>query len=70
VLAVIGGLAGDGADLVEGALVDQPVDALAHGQPAAIVLALDLVRPAHLPRQRLAPTQFFQFRLPGHAGLP
>src|SRR5690606_12889545 len=39
---VIGGTARDGADLAEAALVDQAVDALAHGEPAAIVLALHL----------------------------
>ena len=43
------------------------VDALAHGQAAAVVLALHLVGPAHLARQRLAPAQFVEFRLPAHA---
>ena len=49
VVAVVLGLAGDAADLAERVLVDQPVDALAHGEAAAIVLALDLVGAAHLP---------------------
>ena len=54
VVGVVLGLAGDGADLVEAALVDQPVDALAHREPAAVVLALHLVGPAHLARHALA----------------
>ena len=50
VAAVVVGLAGDAADLVEGARVEQAVDALAHGEAPAVVLALDLVRAAHAPR--------------------
>ncbi len=57
-------LAGDGADLVQAARVDQRVDALAHGEAAVVVLALDLLRPAHLARQGLAPAQLRDFRLP------
>ena len=64
-LAVFG-LAGDGADLVEAALVDQAVDAFAHREPAAVVLALHLVGAAHLAGHALARPQFVQLRLPGH----
>ena len=63
---VVLGLAGDGADLVEAARVDQPVDALAHREPAAVVLALDLVGAAHLARHALARPQLVQFALPAH----
>ncbi len=55
VAAVIFGLAGDAADLPEGAVIDQPVDALAHGQAAAVVLALHLVGAAHALRHFLTP---------------
>ena len=70
VVGVVFGLAGDGADLVEAAFVDQPVDALAHRQPAAVVLALDLVGPAHLARHAFARAQFVEFRLPAHVLVP
>ena len=66
VAAVVLGLAGDAAELAEGVLVEQPVDALAHGQSTAIVLALDLVGPAHAPRHLLAAAQLVHFRLPAH----
>ena len=46
--------------------VDQPVDPLAHREPAAVVLALDLVGPAHLARHALARPQFVQLALPAH----
>ena len=57
------------AHLVEAAVVEQPIDALAHRQPAGIVLALDLVGPTHLRGHRLASGQFLEFGLPGHAVL-
>ncbi len=66
-LRVVFSAPGDRADLVEAALVRQRLDALAHGQAAAIMLAPHLVRPAHLPGQGLAPPQFVEFGLPGHA---
>ena len=66
---VVLGLAGDGADLVEAAAIDQAVDALAHGEPAAVVLALDLVGAAHPPRQLLARAQLVELRLPAHRAL-
>ena len=66
VAAVIFGLAGDAADLAERALVDQPVDALAHGEAPAVVLALHLVRAAHAPGELLAAAQLVHFRFPRH----
>ena len=51
---------------MEAVLVEQRVDALAHGEAAGIVLALDLVRPAHLPRERLAPPQLLDVGFPAH----
>ena len=39
------GLAGDGANMVEASRIDEERNALAHGQPAALMLALDLVAP-------------------------
>jgi hypothetical protein len=69
VVGVVLGLAGNGADLVEAALVDQPVDALTHREPAAVVLPFDLVRPAHLARHAFARAQLVEFRLPGHASI-
>ena len=56
----------DRADLVEAVRVEQAVDALAHREPAGIVLALDLFGPAHLPGERLAPPQFFDLGFPAH----
>ena len=58
--------AGDGAELVKAVRVEQLVDALAHREPAAVVLALDLVGAAHLPRECLALAQFVKFGLPVH----
>ena len=66
VAAVVLGLAGDAADLAERVLVDQPVDALAHGEAAAIVLALHLVGAAHAPGHLLTAAQLVHLRLPGH----
>ena len=67
---VVFGDAGDGADLVEGILVDQPVDALANGEPALVMLALDLVNASHLARERFAPGEVVEFRLPVHSYPP
>jgi non-ribosomal peptide synthetase component E (peptide arylation enzyme) len=52
--------------LPEAVLVDQPVDALAHREAAAVVLALDLVGAAHALRHFLTAAQFVHFRLPDH----
>jgi hypothetical protein len=62
--------AGECADLVEAVGIEQRRDPLAHCQPPGIVLALDLIRPAHLPRQRLAPPQFLDVALPTHLSTP
>jgi len=56
----------EAADLVEGTFVQQLVYALAHRELAAVVLALDLVRPAHLFRERLAAAQFLDLFFPAH----
>ena len=63
---VVTRLAGDGADLVERARIEYAGDALAHRQLAAVMVALDLVRPAHSAPELLALAQFVYFRLPGH----
>ena len=55
---VVGPLPGDRAGLVERAGVEQPLDALAHGQPAGLVLARDALLAAHPPRKLLAAAQF------------
>src|SRR5262249_54626153 len=55
--------AGDRTDLVKAAAIDEPVDALAYGEPASLVLALDLVGAAQLARLPLAFAQFVEFRL-------
>ena len=66
VASVIFRLAGDAADLAERTLVEQPVDALADGEPSAIVLALHLVGAAHALRHFLTAAQLVHFRLPAH----
>ena len=53
-IRTVDGAAADLADLVEAALVEQVVDALAHRQPSRLVLARDAVRASHLVRQLLA----------------
>ncbi len=70
VAAVIGGLAGDAADLAERTRIDQPVDALAHREAAAVMLTLHLVRAAHAPGQRLTAAQLVHLRLPSHRFVP
>src|SRR5439155_677207 len=66
---VVGGLAGDLADLVEGAGIDELGDALADGHPAARVLALHALRAAELLGEALAAPQLVHLRLPGHRGV-
>ena len=63
-VGVVRRLAGGGADLVEAAGVQHAVDALAHGEAAALVLARDALGAAHLLRQRDARAQFGEFRFP------
>ena len=66
-MLVVPGLAGDRADLVKAGTIDQSGDALAHGQLAGVVLALDPLGPAKLAHLPLAFAQLVQFRLPAHA---
>jgi hypothetical protein len=70
VVFVIFGDPGNGADLVEGIIVDQFVDTLANGKPALVTLSLDLVNAPHLPRERFAPGEVVEFRLPIHSFPP
>ncbi len=67
---VIFGDAGNRADLVEAFLIDQPVDALANGEPALVALPLDLVNASHLARERFAPGEVVELRLPIHSCPP
>src|SRR5262249_21961247 len=69
-LRAVLGAAGKRADLTEAAGIEQRLDALAHGEAAGIMLALDLVRPAHLARQRLTATQFLDVGFPAHPSTP
>src|SRR5947209_5037029 len=66
VCRIIFGDTGKRADLAKAVLVDEAVDALAYGETAALVLALDLVGPAHLARQRFAAPELIEFGLPVH----
>jgi biotin carboxyl carrier protein len=61
---------GECADLVKAAGIEQLLDPLAHREPPGIVLALDLVRPAHLARQGLTAAQFLDIGFPAHASTP
>ena len=69
-VGIILGLAGNGADLMEAAAVDQGLDALAHREPPALVLALHLVGAAHLARHALARPQLVELCLPVHVCVP
>src|SRR3984893_2581152 len=62
-------LAGQLADLVEAAGVEEGCDPFANGEPAGVVLALDLLSAAHGPRQPLAPPQLLELWLPGHPAI-
>ena len=55
---------------MEAAAVEQRLEALAHGEPAGVVLALDLLGAAHLAGQRLAPPELVDVALPTHASAP
>jgi hypothetical protein len=50
--------------------IDQFVDALANGEPALVMLPLDLVNASHLPREGFAPSEVVEFRLPVHSYPP
>ena len=62
--------AGDRADLVERPGIDQPVDALANGELAELVLTSDLVGPTHRLGHLGATAQLVELGLPGHAADP
>src|SRR3954452_20625759 len=62
--------AGDRADLVEGLLIDHSGDALSNREPALVALSLDLVNASHLPRERFAPGEVVELRLPVHSYPP
>ena len=61
---VVGGFAGDAADLLERAGIEQAIDALPHRQAAAFVLTLDPFLAAHLAGECLALTEFGELRFP------
>ena len=69
-LSLIFGDAGNRADLMKAFRIDQSVDALANGEPALVALTLDLVNASHLARERFAPGEVVEFRLPGHSYPP
>src|ERR1700704_825213 len=62
--------AGNRADLMEAIRVNDLVDALANGEPTLVMLTLDLVNASHLPRERFAPGEVVEFRLPVHSSPP
>src|SRR5258705_39278 len=62
--------AGDRADLVKSLLIDQSIDALTNGEPALVALSLDLVNASHLARERFAPGEVVELRLPVHSSPP
>jgi hypothetical protein len=64
---VVSGAAGDLADLVERALVDEARDALANGEAPAIVLPFHPLGAAERLGEGLAATQLVHLRLPVHA---
>ena len=64
---VVTGASADGADLVERVRVEQARDALTHGELPRLALPRDLLRAAHLQRQRFAPPQLVDLCLPAHA---
>jgi hypothetical protein len=57
---------GGGADFPKCAVIEDLVDPLPHGQPAALVLALYLVLAAQLFRQGVTLEKFVPFVLPVH----
>lgn len=65
-VAFVGGEAGQGPDLVEGAGVAEPVDPLADGQPSLVVLALDALGSSHALGELGPPADLVELGLPGH----
>ena len=62
--------AGDRADLMKGLLIGDLVDTLTNGEPALVALSLDLVNASHLARERFAPGEVVELRLPVHSYPP
>src|SRR5262249_17965556 len=62
----IGRDARQGARLVEGACIEKALDPLTHGEPAGLVLTLDVLGAAHLARERETARQLRDFRFPLH----
>jgi hypothetical protein len=65
-IAFVGREPGQGADLVERAGIEQPLEAFANGESSLIVLPLDAFFAAHPARELLATADLFEFRFPGH----
>ena len=66
-VVVVGGAAGERADLVERAGIEERVDALAHGELALRVMLGDLLVAAHASRERVASRQLVELGFPiGH----
>ncbi len=65
---VVSGAAGQNADFVERARIEQTVDALADGQASGIVLPLDVGRAAHFSGEGFAASDLVEFGLPAHCG--
>ena len=63
-VVVVGGAAGERADLVEGSGIEQRVDAFAHGQLALRVVLGDLLVAAHPPRERAAARELVELGFP------
>ncbi len=61
---------GDRADLVKTVWINDLVDTLANGEPALVMLTLDLVNASHLARERFAPGEVVELRLPVHSYPP
>lgn len=65
---VVGGLAGNLADLVEGAGIGELLDPLADGVSPAVVLAFHALRPAELLGELFPASKFLEFSFPAHRG--
>src|SRR5207244_639895 len=63
------GRAGQRAGLVEGARIEQPLEALTHGEAPRLVLARDVLGPAHEAGELQPAFELLDFRLPAHRGL-
>ena len=63
-LLVVRGNAGDRADLMERAGIEEPVHPFSHRELALAVMAGDLLRPTHLAHEALPPAELLKLRLP------